>query len=558
MPTVGTPGAGAVQDRPFAAGDGPGRYDNRPRAAAMSQPPCVLAIDLGTSGPKVGLVDAAGHVLGGEVEQTRLALMPPRGAEQDPADWWAAITRATRRLLARRLVSAEAIVGVGVTAQWSGTVAVDRDGQPLARAIIWLDGRGAPYAQQVTDGLVKIESYGLSRLLTWIRLTGGIPTRGGRDSIAHILYLKHEQPDLYQAAWKFLEPKDYLNLRLTGRCAASYDSITLHWLTDNRRVTAIDYHPRLLDLAGITRDKLPDLQRAVDILGPLLPEVAAQLGLPAGIPVVTGAPDLHSATIGSGAVRDFQPHLYVGTSGWLTCPVPFKKTDLFHNMASLPAAIPGRYFVANEQQTAGACLPFLRDNLLFPEGDGLSGSPPEALFPLLDQIVADTPAGSGGVMFLPWLNGERTPVEDKSVRASFVNVSLQTTRSHLIRAVYEGVALNARWLQYYLERFIGRPLGPINIVGGGAQADIWCQIFADELNRPIRQVADPLQVNTRGAGLLAAVGLGLTSFEQIADTIPIRQTFTPDPAHRRLYDERFDLFRQFYDRNKKLFRRLNG
>jgi xylulokinase len=289
-----------------------------------------------------------------------------------------------------------------------------------------------------------------------------------------------------------------------------------------------------------------------------LPEPAAALGVPAGIPVVMGAPDIHTAAIGSGAARDYDANLYVGTSSWLTCHVPYKKTDLFHNMASLPAALPGRYLLINEQEVAGGCLHFLRDNLLYP-GDGLGPeTPPQDFYRRLNDLAAATPPGSNGVLFFPWLNGERTPVDERALRGAFYNLGLETTRADMVRAVYEGVALNARWLLYYVERFIKRPLSAVNIAGGGAQSAVWRQIFADVLNRPIRQVADPLQVNTRGAGLLAALALGRLTVAQIGDVVPIQATSIPNPAHRELYDDYFDRFRRFYADNRKAFGRMNG
>lgn len=524
----------------------------------MSKREYILAIDLGTSGPKVAFVATNGRVVAGASTAATTHLLPNHGAEQDPAEWWAAICDAAADLRAGHPGLADKAIAICCTTQWSGTVPVDGAGRPLSRAMIWLDARGAPHVKAVTGGLLKIEGYGAGKLWQWIRLTGGVPTRSGKDSIAHILYLKGERPSLYAATHKFLEPKDYLNLRLTGRFAASYDSITLHWLTDNRDIHQIDYHPRLLRLAGIERQKLPDLRPATAILGPLLPEPAAALGVPAGIPVVMGTPDIHSAAIGSGAARDYDANLYVGTSSWLTCHVPYKKTDLFHNMASLPAALPGRYLLINEQEVAGGCLHFLRDNLLYP-GDGLGpDAPPHDFYRRLNDLVAATPPGSNGVLFLPWLNGERTPVDERTLRGAFHNLGLETTRADMARAVYEGVALNARWLLYYVERFIKRRIETINIAGGGAQSAVWNQIFADVLHRPIRQVADPLQVNTRGAGLLAALALGRLTVAQIGDVVPIRETFTPDPAHRELYDDYFDRFRRFYDDNRKAFRTMNG
>ncbi len=517
----------------------------------------ILAIDLGTSGPKVALVSAAGEVVDVAFEPVRLMLLEGGGAEQDPDEWWGAITTAARRVLGSGKVAAGSVEAVCCTAQWSGTVAVDEDGRHLGNAIIWMDSRGAACVRRLTGGLVKVAGYGLRKIVRWIRLTGGAPTRSGKDSIAHILWLMKERPEVYSRAYKFLEPKDYLNLRLTGRFAASYDSIALHWLTDNRDVSRVAYDPTLIAWSGIARDKLPELKRAVDLLGPVRPEVAAELGLAGDVQVVMGTPDVQSAAIGSGAVADYAAHLYIGTSSWLTCHVPFKKTDVFHNMASLPAAVPDRYFIANEQETAGAALDFLVDNLLWPDDELATGPRPDDVYERLERMVARTPAGSDKVIFTPWLYGERTPVEDHAVRGGFANLSLKTTREHLARAVYEGVAYNSRWLLGYVEKFIGRRLTSIAMIGGGARSGVWCQIAADVLDRPVRQVAEPIHANVRGAGLLGAVAMGYLGFEDIPERVEIAATFEPDPASRAVYDELFGAFLEIYERNRKMHARLN-
>jgi xylulokinase len=362
-----------------------------------------LAIDLGTSGPKVALVSLEGAVIASASEETPLLFFPNGGAEQRPDDWWTAIVKAARQVLGQNVVPVDQIIAVSCTSQYSSTVAVGKDSRPLMNAINWMDTQGARYVGDITGGLVRIQGYGLRKLWTWVRLTGGVPTRSGKDSIGHILYIKRELPEIYRATYKFLEPKDYLNLRLTGRFAASYDSITLHWLTDNRDIRRIAYDDRLLALAGVQRDKLPDLKHATDILGTLTPEAATALGLPPGIPVVAGTTDAQSAAIGSGAVKDYEAHLYVGTSSWISCYVPFKKTDFWSNMASLPSAVPGRYYIANEQECAGACLTYLRDNLLYPNDELAAGPRPAGAYQLFDRIAAQVPAGSDRLIFTPWL-----------------------------------------------------------------------------------------------------------------------------------------------------------
>jgi len=517
----------------------------------------ILAIDLGTSGPKVALVTMQGEVIAHEFEATPTLLLPNGGAEQRPADWWSAIKMTLARLLDRRLISLNDLAAISCTTQWAGTVAIDQKLQPLMNAIVWMDARGAPYIDRLAAGTITIQGYDLWKMFTWLRLTGGVPTHSGKDSLAHILYLKHAVPDVYRAAYKFLEPKDYLNARLTGRCAASYDSITLHWVTDNRRIDRIDYDRRLLKLAQIDRDKLPDLCRAIDILGPIQSQVADELGLPHDIPVIGGTPDIFSAAIGSGAVRDYETHLYLGTSSWLDCHVPYKKADVLHNMASLPSALPGRYLLGTEQECAGNCLNYLRDNLIYPADELANGALPPNGYQYFDRVAEKTAPGSGQVIFLPWLYGERTPIDDPLVRGGFFNLALRTTREQLVRAVFEGVAFNSRWLLKYVEQFIGRRVTAINAVGGGAKSDVWCQIHADVLQRTIRQVKDPWLASLRGAAWLAALALGQASIDDIVQHTPIAYTFEPNLDHRQLYDELFAEFVNIYQRNKSIYARLN-
>ncbi len=517
----------------------------------------ILAIDLGTSGPKVTLVTVGGEVVAYEREKTKLYLLPDGGAEQDPADWWTAIRRATRRLLERGPVPVEAIIAIGCTSQWAGTVAVDRDGCPLMNALIWMDARGAPYVKHIVRGPVKVAGYGATRLITWLRLTGGVPGLSGKDPIGHILYIRGQHPDIYQKTYKFLEPLDYVNMLLTGQFAASYHSITMHWLTDNRQIDRVRYDPKLLKMVGIEREKLPDLKKGTHILGSIRPEVAIELGLTPDVQVVMGAPDLHAAAIGSGAVQDYAGNLYIGTSSWLTCHVPFKKTDVLHSIGSVPSAVPGRYLVINEQQMAGACLNFLRDNILYPAEELARVGGGQIAYGLLDQLAREAPPGSDRLIFTPWLNGERTPVDDHLTRGGFYNLSLQHKRAHLVRAVMEGVAFNTRWLLGYVEGFIQRKLNAIHIGGGGAHSEVWCQVQADVLKRPVHQIKEPIQATARGAALLAAVALGYVSFDDVTRLVKVATIFEPNTANSHIYDELFQEYLQLYRRNKGIYHRLN-
>ncbi|MBI4767715.1 MAG: xylulose kinase, partial [Deltaproteobacteria bacterium] len=297
--------------------------------------------------------------------------------------------------------------------------------------------------------------------------------------------------------------------------------------------------------------------QALDILGPLKKEVAAELGLKPDTPVIGGSPDVPSAGVGSGAVRDYEGHLYLGTSSWISAHVPFKKTDIAHSFGSFPSPIPGRYLILCEQESAGKCLTWLRDNVLYHKDELIREEKAPNIFKIMDQIVVRAPAGANGVIFTPWLYGERSPVDDGHIRASLFNLSLENNREDIVRAVFEGVALNAKWLLNPVEKFMKRSFPYLNFVGGGANSDIWSQIFADVLNRKIRQVKDPIYSNARGAAFLAAIALKYITLEEIPEHIKIKAEYTPNPDHRKIYDKIFAEFIHHYQTQKKACRRLN-
>jgi xylulokinase len=507
-----------------------------------------LAIDLGTGGPKVAVFTYDGDLVDGDFHPVPLHLGAGGRAEQHPDDWWDAIVAARQRIAARGTVRPDDIGVVSVTSQWCGTVPVDRAGRALRDALIWMDSRGAPQIERVVGGPIRVAGYDPRKLRNWIRLTAGIPAHSGKDPIAHILWLQEHEPDVARATATYLEPKDWLNLQLTGRCVATHDSIVMHWVTDNRDPNRVVYDDGLLRASGLRREQLPDLVPAASIIGTVTEEAARALDVPAGTPVAGGTPDVQSAAIGSGAVRDFEGHVYIGTSSWITCHVPFKKTDVLRGVASLPSPLPGKYFVANEQESAGVCLTWLRDNVL-----GAHES-----YEAIDGVAGTAPAGSGGVIFTPWLNGERTPVDDHTVRGGWHNVSLQTTRADLVRSVLEGVAYNTRWLLEAVEKFTGRPFPSLNFIGGGAQSPIWGRILADVLDRPIRRVEHPIEANARGAALLGALAVGARTVDDLAHAVRIVEEHRPDPANRATYDPLYAEFRNVYKKTKGIYARLNG
>jgi xylulokinase len=517
----------------------------------------MLAVDLGTSSLKLALIALDGSVLGWESQPVNLYLTPDGGVEQSPDEWWSAFLNVAGRLLGRGLVEPKQVKAVCCSTQGEGTLPVDRDGQALMNCVLWMDMRGAPYLKEHFKGLINPTGAGLRQTLDWIRLTGGMPSMTGKDPAAHMLLIRHAFPEVYEKTYKFLNVLDYFNLRLTGRFAATFDSILTSWVTDNRDPDGVCYHAGLVRACGVDGDKLPEIVRCTEVLGPLLPDVAEALGLPADVQVVAGAIDNTAAAIGSGAVEDYQPHVYIGTSSWMSAHVPFKKTDVASALASVPCAVPGRYLLTALQATAGGNLTFLRDNIIYNKDELLQEAQVPDIFKFIDQMAARVPPGANGVYYTPWIWGERAPVEDKNLRAGLYNLSLHNNREDIIRAFLEGIAFNTRWLMQPVEKFLRRSVESIHIVGGGAQSNVWCQIFADVLGVQIKQMSDPVYANARGAAWIGAVGLGEIGFSDVPRLAQVRQVYLPNPKNTELYDERFSIFTDTYQQMKKIYRRLN-
>ena len=524
----------------------------------MTNEKLILAVDLGTSGMKVALITISGKVIGWETEPVQLIITPDGGAEQSPNEWWQAFLSATGRLMKRNQDAGSRVITVCASTQGEGTVAVDKEGNALDNAILWMDMRGAPYLRKQLNGLINIDGAGISNVLRFVRLTGGMPSMTGKDPAAHMLFIRDTMPEVYERTYKFLNVLDYMNLRLTGEFVASFDSIVTSWVTNNRNPDSIHYDDSLIRTLGIDRDKLPEVVACTKVIGNLRRDVAEQLGLAVNVKVVAGAIDNTAAAIGAGAVADYASHLYIGTSSWIAAHVPFKKTDVASSMASIPCAVPGRYLLTALQATAGGNLTYLRDNILYHKDELLQEADVPDIFKVLDQIADRVPAGANGVMYTPWIWGERAPVDDRTLRAGLYNLSLNNTREDIIRAFLEGIAFNTRWLLSPVEKFLGQRVNTINIVGGGAQSDVWCQIFADIMNVEIKQVQDPIYANARGAAWIAAVGLGEIAFADVSKLIDIKHVYTPMKTSRTLYDERFAIFVQIYKQMKHIYQRLNS
>jgi xylulokinase len=505
----------------------------------------VLAVDLGSGALKVGAVSLAGEIAAVERTEYETERLPGGGAVQDASAWWGMVKELGRSVL--KEIPAESVVAVSCTGQWASTIPVDDAGEPVGPCVMWLDTRGARRSREAIGG--PLMGYSPRALATWIRHTGGVPSAFGGDPISHMLHLERDEPEIASAARWYLEPVDYLSMRFTGRAAASHASMSAAWLTDNRHLDRLDYDQVLVRKLSLDQRKLPPLVATGSLIGPVQPEVATELGIGTGAQVVTGTPDLHSAALGCGAIGEGEPHMTISTTSWISLPFPRKKTDAIHSIATVPGLDSQSYLVANNHEAAGLCLSWLRNSFTLGErGD----------FERLVELAESSPPGSGGILFTPWLAGERSPVDDRNARGGWHNLSVETGNADLVRSVLEGVAYNSRWLNEAVERFAKQRLDPLRIFGGGAIPDLWCQIHADVMDRTIERVVEPMHANLRGAALFAALGLGEVTRDEVRDMVRVDRAFTPDPATREAYDRLYAEFPGLYKSQRKMFARLNG
>lgn len=509
----------------------------------MTSPPRVaVAVDLGTGGPKVGLVGLDGTLLWSGFRPVPTERPGHARAVQDAELWWTGTVDLIREGLTRSGVAHESVVAVGVTGQWGSTVPVDADGTPVGRARIWQDHSAGRHSRDVVGG--PLLGYHPTRLASWLRRTAGCPAPHGGDPVSHILGFRHDEPDVAARTRWFLEPVDFLTMRLTGRPTATAASMTGAWLVDVRGDRTA-YDPALLDLADIDAAQLPPLLPALSVVGPLLPEVAEHLGLSPGVYVVSGMPDTHSAWLGSGRIGEGELHLAISTSSWISAAVTRKRTDVLHSVAVMPGLTPRGYLIADNHESAGASLAWVRD-----QGFG-------STYEELTALAAQSPPGSNGVVFTPWLGGLRSPLDDRSARGGWHNLSHRSTRADLVRAVLEGVAHQAAWLLQPVQRFTKVPSHALRILGGGARSDLWCQIHADVLGRPIERVADPMTAQLRGVALAAGLAVGEVTWSDVPALVPVDRTFEPEPVRHTAYAAVTAELPKLYAGQKGTFARLS-
>ncbi|MEO6197476.1 MAG: FGGY-family carbohydrate kinase [Dehalococcoidia bacterium] len=510
----------------------------------------VLAIDLGTSGPKAALVSENGEVSARAVRSIATRLIPPDGAEQDPREVWGAVAEVIREVVSTASVPRESIVAVAVAAQYFSIVPVGADGEAVGPLLLWLDGRGGPHS-------IALYSKHPTAFPRWMEVHGIPPLPSGADSLSKMLWIQAEHPDIYERTRCFLEPVDFVLARLSKRFTANVCTAFSMLLTSQHDLGTLSWDEELLEMSGIDRDKLPELVPPNSVIGKIDAAVAEDLGLSPDTSIISGLNDTQAAAIATAAFRPSSGAINAGTTGQVLAPIGVKKGDLAKSLVSMPSAVPGRYMVMAENGIAARSLDhFLRD-IVF-ANDPLANHSQADPFAGVDAAVESSPPGAGGTLFLPSLTGTVSPDANANARGAFINIGLETDRARMVRAVFEGVAFSLRALLPAVEEFTGDVYHELRFSGGGARSDAWARIFADVIGRPIHPLADPVHASNRASALLAFQTLGIASLDDIDRFCPIRGTFEPERDHRALYDHLFGQFQASYTALGPVFNTLNG
>lgn len=527
----------------------------------------ILAYDIGTTGVKTCLfeVETSIKLIKGVSRSYPLYILDNGGAEQDGDDWWKGMCESTRELFASVEIKPADIAGLSFCSQMQGLVLVDKDGVPVHRPMSYMDQRSVKELKAGMANGLTIAGANIFKLIPSLIITGAVSS-SVKDPVWKYNWVKANEPENFARVYKWLDVKDYLILRCTGEYAATEDSAFATMLYDNRDGRQC-WSKKMCKMLGVDMKHLPKIIKSTDMVGRLTKQAAEELGLVPEIPVFGGGGDSSLIGVGAGTVKIGQTHIYSGTSGWVITVTDKRMVDTSAMIAAITGAQNGRFNYFAEMETAGKCLEWVKDHLALDEiGIYLEKkhvaeeyeSRYTSLYEYLTETVGKVAAGAGGVIFTPWLHGNRCPFEAPDSAGMFFNVKLETGKSELIRAVLEGVCYHLRWmLECETKKLVTSD--PIRFVGGGALSPVTCQILADITGRRIETVPSPQNVGSVGAAAVACVGLSLIpDLDCVDDYIEVDRVYEPNNSNREVYDRNYAVFKQLYSSNSRLFKALNS
>lgn len=499
----------------------------------------IIAHDMGTSSDKAVMVDFSGNIIASATCPYKTYYPYPAWVEQSPEEYWQGVTEASRTLMQKTGIDPKEVKGMIFATQAMGVIPVDEDGAVLYNNITWVDGR----AQKQADSIMK--KLGGKKLFS---LIAGTPIMG-KDVIAKLIWIKEERPDIYQRTKYFLDVNGYLKYRCTGVMVAELSGASSYGLDLKKK----DWLS-VLKLTGLDMKKLPPLVKSTDIVGGLTKQAAEELGLQEGTPVFGGCDDVQSACIGSGMTRDGDIHIYLGTSAWV-CASTKDKSSFKNGAAAIQSADPAMQLITGITEAAGSNIEWLMNQFFKKEHEEYG----DDIYRYMDEQIAKIPPGSDSLICTPWMQGERCPVSSTTTRATLFNINEGHTRLHLMRAVYEGIGYNLRWILENFKKDYKFGCHSFRIIGGGALDEVWMQIIADITGTEFGVLENPRNAGALGGAIIALIGLGeLDGFEEAYKFAKVTKTYTPDPTNHDVYSKMFRSYKEIYYGLRKAYEVANG
>jgi xylulokinase len=502
----------------------------------------ILAHDLGTSGNKATLFSLDGRLEGSVVKDYPTYYPHDGWVEQDADDWWKAVCESTKTLLEKTGASPSDIACVSFSGAMMGCLIVDKGGRPLRNMLIWADTRSSKQERFMIDRVDIEKGY---------RITGH--RLSASYSAAKLLWIRDNEPELYEKAAFMLHAKEYIILKLTGEAVTEYSDGSSTNLLD---IGKKKWSDELLDAFGIRKSLLPDLHPSTHIAGRVTTEAANLCGLMEGTPVVIGGGDGSCACVGAGVVREGKAYNVVGSSSWISMAAsePYFDPEMrTFNWVHLDENL---YTPCGTMQAAGYSYAWFRDALCGEERSAgkLAG---KSAYRLIDAQVNESPAGAGGLLFLPYLLGERSPLWDHDARGAFVGLGISSKKGDMARAVLEGVAFNLRMILEILGNYT--KVGDLVMIGGGTKGDVWLQILADVWRHPLMVPQYLEEATSIGAAICGGIGIGAYPDFLVAEKFnpPVR-VIEPDESKSDIYDKLYKIFGEAYLRLKPIYKSLAG
>ena len=478
----------------------------------------LLAHDLGTSGNKATLFTESGTLVGSVTESYPTDYKNGNWAEQDPESWWTAVCISSKKLLEK--VDVSRLAAVAFSGQMMGCLCIDEQGRPLRPHILYCDQRSGVQCDSLTERVGADEIY---------RISGHRPSSS--YAVEKLMWVRDNQPEIYAKTAFFLNAKDYMNFRLTGRIATDFNDASGSNAFD---IQTLSWSDKIIDAAGVSRSMFPEAVASTEIIGCITEQAASATGIPCGTPVAAGAGDGGCATVGAGSVAPGATYCYLGSSSWISttseAPVPDPEMKTF----TWAHPVRGYYQPCGTMQTAGSSYAWLRNTL----ADGKD-------FEAINDIIAESPAGANGVVFLPYMLGERSPRWNPDAKGAFIGLGLETVQSDIYRSVLEGISMNLDIILRVMKG--GVDISDILLIGGGAKGGLWRQILADVFVVPVKVPEYLEEATSMGAAIIGGVGCGLfPDFSAAERFVNITQQTMPIEENVRVYEKIKPIFDSCY------------